>query len=112
MTAQVVLACRVFAASEWYKYKYIFEFSQLLNGKYLFVFSQLLNGKYKEQTCLYVPRTYYGTSLHNRMPESGLLIENYVMRSELAEDGYPKMILNLRPDLDHHVSYENFRVRV
>lgn len=66
--------------------------------------SQLLNKRWRDVDCMYVERTYYGTSLrHRRPPADSLVISSYVMRSPLHEDGYPKVLVNLSPHLQRHV---------
>jgi len=59
--------------------------------------SNLFQDQYGDETCLLVPRTYYGTSMRHKSVEGGLMMANYVMRSPLAEDGFPKVVLNLYP---------------
>lgn len=59
--------------------------------------SDVLNRDHDREPCLILPRTYYGTSLKHRTPNSGLIIENYFMRSPIGDDGFPKVIVHLDP---------------
>lgn len=72
------------------------EFMYPVNEGYSSV-ARLLADRFPAVPCLYVDRTYYGTSLRLRKPTHGLVISNYVMRSPIHEDGYPKVIVNLAP---------------
>lgn len=59
--------------------------------------SDVLNREHDREPCLLLPRTYYGTSLKHRTPSSGLVIENYFMRSPIGDDGFPKVVVHLEP---------------
>ena len=50
-------------------------------------YARLVAERFGTAPCLYVDRTYYGTSLRLRRPSDGLVIGNYVMRSPIHETG-------------------------